>query len=98
MIKLLTKFTNDPISAVAAATDAIMSFATSALPPTENRLARFKEFFPLRYYKMKKRIIRDAYKWCKHHKGMSIEAFIKFTAKDPEDEKELLELLKNINK
>ena len=98
MSKLIKSLTTDPVTAVAAATDAIMTFATNALPPTQNRIDRFKEFFPLRYYKMKKRIVRNAYKWCKHHKGMNIDAFVKFTCKDQEDEKELLEMLKDIKK
>lgn len=92
-MKLLKALTTDPISAVAASWDATMTFGTALIPPTQNRIDRFKELFPLRYARMKEKILRKANKWLKSHPNHDLEAYCDFITDNEEDRLNLIKIL-----
>lgn len=101
MSKFLSTLKSDPLTAISGAVDAVMSFATQALPPTELRLARFKLLFPTRYRKVKEKMLRAHYRWLKQHKAATpeaIEAYVKLVSNSPEDRLYIINLLRDEQK
>lgn len=93
MNKFLQTLGSDPVTAIAAATDAVFSFANNALPPTEIRIARFKLLFPKRYARIKRRILNEHLKWLRQHKNIDVNAYINFVCNDEKDREELKKIL-----
>lgn len=92
-MKLLTALVGDPISTIAASWDATMSFAKDALPPTQNRIDRFRELYPRRYAKMKGRIVRQAERWLNSHENGDYEAYAAFITSNEQDRINLIKIL-----
>ncbi len=85
-----------PVEAITGSIDALAALITKAIPSDEERLQRLKINHPWLYARAKKHILKMAYRWLKQHKQADvkdIEAYVKLISNDPEDRKNLLELL-----
>lgn len=69
---------SEPISAIADAVSAVSNLITKSLPSDEERLQRLKLNYPRIYARIRLHILKQGYRYLKHHNGVSIDDYVKF--------------------
>lgn len=81
----------DPVSAVANAVSDVALMITKTLPSSERQLLAFKLRQPKAYASIRQHILIQGYRYLKHHKNVSIDAYVQFIDGDlPIDEQRAL--------
>lgn len=79
---------SEPVSAIADAVSAVSNLITKSLPSDEERLQRLKLNYPRIYARIRLHILKQGYRYLKHHNGVSVDDYVKFVNGDlSEDEK-----------
>lgn len=87
---------SDPITGIANAATAVVTMISGVLPTEEERLNYFKLHFPIRYARIRKRLLVNAFHYLKHHNGVDVDTYINFVNGDlsVEDRASVAEILK----
>lgn len=89
------------IESIADAVTATMAMITKSLPSDEERLLRFKLKYPKKYMRVKMQILRNSFRYLRHHREVTAEEFVSFIGGvyTPEEKQQLITVLnKELNK
>jgi hypothetical protein len=66
------------VESIADAITATMAMITKSLPSDEERLLRFKLKYPKRYMRVKMQILRQSFRYLKHHRQITPDEFVAY--------------------